>query len=256
MPNKPTGLLLGSSIAIALTNCFAIAHAQSGTTGASEPPTVVPGAAAPQHKAPHPLAGVASIIEADVIAARYTYDESLGPRTEVTIENIVAHAGNAPSEKVFSQTGGPLPNGLYMGIAELPVLHPGSRYILFLAATPWFYTPVWAGLAFRVEPIGDRRIVLGLHGRPVLSFDSTGVTFGRTQIVNPQMQKDPLKPLPKLASFNTSLPDIASALDSKAFGQAALDAAKKVGAPLGTTSLRATPHTPWNVQRTVAPATH
>jgi hypothetical protein len=190
-----------------------------------------------------------------VVAARYSFDESLGPRTEVTLDNIVVHAGNAPAEKVLSQLGGPLPNGDYTGISELPVLHPGARYILFLAATPNFYSPVWGSLAFRVEPVGDRNIVLGLQGRPVLGFDSSGVRFGRTQIVDPQTQKNPLKPLPKVASFNTSLPDIASALDSKAFGQAALDAAKRVGAPLGTASLRSVPRTPWNVQRTVAPAT-
>lgn len=255
MPTKPPAFLLASSVAIAITTALGIqAYAQSGTIGASVPPTLAPASTAPQRKAPHPLAGVASIIEADVIAARYTFDDSLGPRTEVTLDNIVVHAGNTSTERVFSQVGGPLPNGHYFGISELPVLHPGSRYILFLTATPWFYTPIWSGLAFRVESIGDRAIVLGLHGRPVLSFDSTGVRFGRTQIVDPKTQKDPLKPLRKAASFNTSLPDLANAMDSNAFGQAALDAAKKVGAPLGTASLRAVPRTPWNVQRTVARA--
>jgi hypothetical protein len=253
MLNKPPALLLASSVAIALTTTFGMAHAQSGTTGVSVALTAVPAATAPRRRPPHPLAGVASIIEADVIAARYTFDDSLGPRTEVTLDNIVVHAGNAPAEKVFSQLGGPLPNGHYMGISELPVLHPGSRYILFLAATPWFYTPIWTGLAFRVEPIGDRKIVLGLHGRPVLSFDSTGVRFGSTQMVDPQTQKDPLQPLPRVASFSASLPDVANALDASTFGQAAMAAAKTVGAPLGTASLRAVPRTPWNVQRTVAP---
>ena len=254
MLTKPPAFLLASSVAIAITTALGIqAHAQSGTVESSVPPTSAAASTAPQRKAPHPLAGVASIIEADVTAARYTFDDSLGPRTEVTLDNIVVHAGNAPAEKVFSQLGGPLPNGHYMGISELPVLHPGSRYILFLAATPWFYTPIWTGLAFRVEPIGDRKIVLGLHGRPVLSFDSTGVRFGRTQMVDPQTQKDPLQPLPRVASFSTSLPDVANALDASTFGQAAMAAAKTVGAPLGTASLRAVPRTPWNVQRTVAP---
>ena len=257
MPKTSFALILASTAAIAVIIATGTkTHAQAtGTTGVGVRPMTVPPARTPRAKAPHRLLGVASIIEADVIDARHTFDSSLGPRTEVTLDNIVVHAGNAPAERVISQLGGPMPDGHFLIIPELPVLHPGSRYILFLAATKNFYTPIWAGLAFRVETIGEKRIVLGRQGYPVSGFSIKGAKLGTTQIVNPEAQKDPLQPLSRAASFDTTLPDIANAMDAKSFGQAAMEAARTVGAPLGTASLHVVPRTQWNVQPTTAGTT-
>jgi len=254
--SKTTLLLtlpFGGALIVTMALGLKKTQAQSDLSGPSAYPSpTVASATSSYGKAPHPLAGVASIIEADIVDAQYTFDTSIGPRTSVTLDNIVVHAGNAPREKVFSQLGGPLPNGHYVRVSDLPVLHPGSRYILFFGASDSFYTPVWADLAFRVEAIGGRRIVLGPQGHPVTSFNSKGVSFGATQIVDPMTERDPLKPLARVTSFSASLPDIAAALDASSFGQAAKEAAKAVGAPLGTPSLRAAPRVQWNVEATLA----
>jgi hypothetical protein len=106
-----------------------------------------------------------------------------------------------------------------------------------------------------VETIGEKRIVLGRQGYPVSGFSIKGAKLGTTQIVNPEAQKDPLQPLSRAASFDTTLPDIANAMDAKSFGQAAMEAARTVGAPLGTASLHVVPRTQWNVQPTTAGTT-
>lgn len=202
-------------------------------------------------KRPHPLAGVASVVEADVVSARYLYDDIQGPRTEFTLANVVVHRGSAPKELTFTQYGGQLPDGSFVGASELPVLNPGSRYVLFLGGTPWFYTPVWAGLSFRVEKVGARSIILGPEGRTVTSFGAEGVTFGSKSIVDYSNHPDPRVPL---ARTSVTADEVADALDKDGFmasAQAAMDA---VGTLAATSTFQPTiPGTKWNITPTVAP---
>ena len=200
----------------------------------------------PPSAAPHPLKGVAAIVEADVVASRYTFDSTLGPRTEVTLANITVHAGNPPTQNVFSHLGGPMPNGKFLMVSEFPVLHPGSRYLFFFAGEPLPLTPVWARLAFRVESLSGRKIVVSPTGHPLIKFGINGAEFGTTQLFDPANQPDPLGPLPLSATANLTAPDVASALDVATFAQSARDVANSVGAVFGTPVLSAKVLSQWN----------
>jgi hypothetical protein len=182
----------------------------------------------------HPLRDVAAIVEFEVLGMRHDYDSRLGPRLVVSIANPIAHAGLAPAETEFRQFGGPTPDGRFQVVSELPRFSVGARYILFLPALAWFYTPAWAGLAFRVEPFARKTVVLGMGGTPVLGFDCNGVRFGRTRVVEGRFDlATPLAPQTRVASVTEGDPDVAAALTREQFLAAADAAARAAGAKLG-----------------------
>ncbi len=194
-----------------------------------------PDAAAVVQPRRHILADVASIIEADVVAMRFAYDDRGGPRTVIRIENTVVHAGLAGEGEEFSQQGGPMPDGRYLTVSELPRFSIGSRYILFLTRFPWVLTPVWAGFAFRIEQFPKKSIVVGPNGAPVLAFDASGVRFGATHVVPsaPYDLDNPFAPEPRSAEVTETDPDVVAALSPKEFVQAAISTAQNAGAMLG-----------------------
>lgn len=182
----------------------------------------------------HPLAGVSSIIEADVAAMRHEYADEIGPRTVIKLSNILVHAGATPTGTEFSQLGGPLPNGQIVHVWELPRFSIGSRYVLFLTAVPWFHTPVWGGLAFRVERFSTKTIVLGPQGAPVLQFAPSGVRFAATRLVDSPLDfATPFSAQPRLPTITDTHPDVVAALSKDEFVQAAVFASIDIGAPLG-----------------------
>jgi hypothetical protein len=220
------------------------ASGAGGSAGRSDKPRV------------HPLTYVGSLIEADISSARYTYDEVSGPRTEVTLSNVVVHAGQAPTKSTFSQIGGPLPDGRYMGVVDsVVVLHPGARYILFLHAGDWFFSPVALQLAFRVERLNARDIVFGPEGKPVLRFSKDGVDFGTTKLFADTGNHDPLLSRQRDPILDKmSLPDIAAAMDRSTFVRAAVEALGQVQAPLGIPKSEPRKGQTWNIFRSVPAA--
>lgn len=200
----------------------------------------------------HPLADVTSIVEATVSRVWNEYDERLGPRIYVALSDVVVHAGTSLPETTFSQLGGPLPNGNFVEVIELPKFSPGARYILFFGREASVYTPVWARLAFRVEQVANRGVVLGPDGNLVRRFDVNGVEFGaRHLILAPSESAHFLAPLTFDAKAAAEDPDIAKALTPEAFVHAIKRAAQEVGAPLGEPmSLRPPQDVVWNVSRT------
>lgn len=175
------------------------------------------------------LSGVGAVVEADVVGATYKYDEHTGPRTEVTLANVVVHHGKLPGNMTsLSQLGGPLPNGDYVGTSELPVLNPGSRYVLFLMAGQWFYSPIWAALAFRVEQVGGRSVITDPSGHLVSHFGPEGVIAGTTLVVDHSAGSDPLLPL-AARTVDVSTADVQQALDRNVFLSQVTDAIARVG---------------------------
>jgi hypothetical protein len=187
------------------------------------------------------LSGVASIVEADIVGARYVYDDTYGPRTIATLSNIKVLAGTAIKTTEISQLGGPLPSGDIVTVAELPVLTPKSHHILFLMDGPWYFTPIWAGLAFRVERISGRDIVMTNEGHPVLSFSSRGVGAGNTQLLSPRDELDPLQPASVLTTANISAADVGAALDRSSFLTAAIQTVTADGGLSPSASVSSTP---------------
>lgn len=215
------GILLGTGI-VGLT----LGIAGGKTVRAQDASATVPMSSG----RPHPLQGVSAIIEADIVSAQYTYDNTLGPRVQLNLANIVVDAGVVPKLTTLSQFGGPLPDGTTMRATDLPVLTPGSRYVLFLGKDPWFYTPVWSYLAFRLENIAGQQVVVGPTGKSVLSISSDGVKFGQTSIVDYTGAIDPISVLPRLATASATTPDIAQSLSRDSFIASAQAAAVQVGA--------------------------
>jgi hypothetical protein len=235
-------LLLGAGVlAVALTFLTTLRAVGGASSDSTRPATT----------RPHPLKGVAAIVEADIVSAQYTYDDTLGPRAIFTLANVTVHSGAVKPPTTLSQFGGPLPDGTTVSASGLPVLTPGSRYIVFLGTDPWFYTPVWSYLAFRVEKVGSRSVVVGPGGAPVTGFSANGITFAGTTVVDLTGPNDPLAARPALTGIPSDDPEIGRSLDHDAFVATAIQAATDVGAdftapvPLVPSLLGGNPK--WNV---------
>lgn len=206
------------------------------------------GAAVPSRS---PLEDVAAIIEADVTSARYIFDDAMGPRTEVTLSHVVVDAGAAPIQDTFAQLGGPLPDGRVVSVADTPVLTPGARYILFLTARPWFYSPIKSSLAFRIEVVSGREIILGPDGQPVLSFGPYGVMLGTTSVIDSPRRHDPLQPLRHVPGLDVSpTEDVLKAIGRDDFVSAAVEGIRTVNAPVGTPSFKPVVRARWDLEAT------
>lgn len=129
---------------------------------------------------------VASIIQGRVARISYTYDPQAGPRTLAHFEKVVVHAGTSPGSSLTLATmGGPLPNGTALYIPELPDFEAGRTYVVFLTAAEWFYSPVVAQYAFRVEPADGVDRVVTLTGNPVTSFGLDAVRVNPVSVDEP-----------------------------------------------------------------------
>ena len=122
------------------------------------------------------LADAASVIEGRVVDVSFTYDAVEGPRTVTTFTDVQTHLGEAVGSQVRIATlGGPLPDRRILVIPELPEFRIGSSYVILLTASDWFYSPVVANYAFRVERLGGRELLVTLTGHPIVSVSRLGV---------------------------------------------------------------------------------
>lgn len=225
------------------------------STGPATKPTSTSVAPPVARKGPHPLAGVSSIVEADIARVWNEFDDRLGPRTFVELSNVVIHAGRPPSTKVFSQLGGPLPDGRIVEVKELPTFTQGARYVLFFGKEASVYTPVWARLAFRIEQVNTKSIVLGPDGTAVTRFGVEGVQFGGTHMLttNREVSKG-LSSEPFAADAAAAAPELKQALSGADFVAAAVEATLEVGGPVGETfTLAPKSDVRWDQSPTAAP---
>lgn len=207
------------------------ARAKLDASGAANPPSqVAPPSNHPQP--PHPLLGVSSVIRGDVTSVRYEYDPQYGPRTVSTLSNIKVIAGTTPAGNEISQLGGPIPNKGTVGVSELPRLDVGGTYMFFLTGGPWLYTPIWAGLAFRVVHAADRDVVVATSGRAVTQFSAAGVRFDASPAIEDWATGGPGKSA--AGGSNAIATPAGPAISPDAFAASAVQALTDVGAPLGS----------------------
>lgn len=231
--NRPSIVAALGALVLLATVGWQPAVPALGTSGRASPPSIAP-PFLPMAPPPHPLLGVASIVQGDVIKVWNDFDQRLGPRTYVTLSNIVVLAGSSLPAPTFSQLGGPLPNGTFVEVSELPRFSVGARYVLFFGKQASLFTPVWARLAFRLEQAGGKDIVLGPDGQSVLQFNIDGVRFGqKSLLVENNDLTNALTPQPLRADIASSDPDVASAMTPAQFVDAAKQSASSIGAPLG-----------------------
>lgn len=218
-------------------------------TGPAQRPTTQPPPMSPGKLPPHPLSDVAAIIEADVAKISYAFDKRLGPRTVIELANAIVHAGATPPSMTFSQLGGPLPDGGFLEVVELPRFTLGARYVLFFGKQASVYTAVWARLAFRLENLAGRSIALGPDGTPVRYFGFDGVQFGRTRLLSaePDSSKQTYAET-FLRNVAQTDADTATAISSNDLLSSAIKVASEVDAPIGDpVSLDPEPFAQWDV---------
>jgi hypothetical protein len=117
-----------------------------------------------------------SIVEADVISISFDYFDCEGPRTIVRLENVRSLLGGRTEPTLSLRNfGGYLPNGHYVYASELPRYVLGAHYILFLRNTDWKFSPVIGDLAFRVETIAGRQVLLDTDGVAVSDVSESGI---------------------------------------------------------------------------------
>ncbi|HEX2882371.1 MAG TPA: hypothetical protein VHO25_22780 [Polyangiaceae bacterium] len=108
----------------------------------------------------------------------FSYDDWFGPRTNVTLGNLVTHLGEFSDDEVMlSLAGGPKPNGHRRSISEMPRFQHSTRYLVFLVRGEWKLTPVRETLT--VIPANKVEFLASNSGMAVSSFnDETGFHYG------------------------------------------------------------------------------
>jgi hypothetical protein len=159
------------------------------------------------------LEQTACIIEGDVTNIQYTYEGMLGPRTVVTLAKTTALAGSCPSgDLALPLAGGPLPNGRFMRIAELPRISLGAHYLLFLRNTDWFHSPILFGHTLRVETVAGREVLIDEDGYAVRSISRAGLASGGLQLFDARSDNSEPFARPK-AHDGVVAADVAGAFD-------------------------------------------
>lgn len=106
---------------------------------------------------------------------RFTYDPCAGPRTHYIFEEATTLIGTPiRGELTLKSFGGPTPNGRWMAWSEGQGLALHSRYIVFLRNTDWTYSPILGDLAYRIERVAGREVLVNSTGRAVVGWGGTG----------------------------------------------------------------------------------
>jgi hypothetical protein len=163
--------------------------AQAQVTPRQPPPTALKPQAIDDLKSA--LQQTATIVEGLVTDIRYEFTEADGPWTKVTLSNVRALLGSAPSVVQIRQFGGQLPNGRMMVVAELPVFVKSKRHIVFLRNTAWNLSPVVGDYAFRVETVNNAELLVNSDGLAVTGLGPDGVETGPALFSSPPLDGSP-----------------------------------------------------------------
>jgi hypothetical protein len=143
--------------------------------------------------------GFSALVEGTVTDFRSTFNDAEGPRTKVTLSNVVVHIGKADvdprGELVLDFFGGPLPDGTFLFIAGAPRLEHWGRGLFFLAPGRWFDQPVLPGQAFRIVEVGGKQVVVSEIGGGVVGFSDEGWgAMARGVVLSPEerYREDPV----------------------------------------------------------------
>ncbi len=117
-----------------------------------------------------------AIVLADVRDISANYDRCEGPRTILHLRNARSLLGSPHTDSMTLRVfGGPVPGGRYAHASESPRYVAGGRYLLFLFNTDWRFSPVMGSLAFRVENIAGREVLLSPDGQGVTGVSTLAV---------------------------------------------------------------------------------
>jgi hypothetical protein len=170
------------------------------------------------------LAGTAAIVEGSVAGHDAAYDEAAGPRTIARLSDVRTHFGRYADRTLeLPMLDGRIDDGRWLYIPELPRFTEDTRYLLFLTNSAWFYSPVVAEYAFRLEP-GPRGgdVLIDPSGHAVVGLTAEGVELSDEPVVD--MQLDFLQPHAKQRLIDPAL--LTGAMSKEAFLAAVQDLAR------------------------------
>jgi hypothetical protein len=134
------------------------------------------------------LEQTAAVIEGTVSDITYSFDDQLGPRTNVTLTNVVARIGSLPghpTQITLPMYGGPSKDGTkFYAATHIARFATGTNYLVFLANHDWFFSPVLRDLALRIETVNGVDTPLDNEGQAItglnaLDFTRTGARFAQ-----------------------------------------------------------------------------
>lgn len=170
------GLMAGFTVVCLSTAC--------GTFGMREPQRSAEEARKPRatDSMRSILSQTAAVVEGTVTEVRFEYDEKRGPRTITALSDLRIHLGavgsESPSQVLLDSFGGKLPNGKMLREAHVPTFGRGQTVLVFLRNTEWFFSPVVGRMAFRVETVAGKRLLITGAGAVVTGVDRTGPRMG------------------------------------------------------------------------------
>jgi hypothetical protein len=122
------------------------------------------------------LPQLSAVARGTVSDIAYDYSDCEGPRTVIKLRRVETLLGTNIGREVELRTlGGPLPNGKYVSVSELPRYVKGGSYILFLRNTDWRFSSVMGDLAFREETIAGRKVLVDSDGLGVTGVGKSGI---------------------------------------------------------------------------------
>jgi hypothetical protein len=124
------------------------------------------------------VAQTAAIIDGDVSDVQFTYDDCAGPRTNYILTGARTLVGaEVPSQVTLSFLGGPLPDGSWIRVSELPRLALDSHYVAFLRKTDWTFSPIVGDVILRRESVGGHEVLVSPEGQLVTGWGENGVSL-------------------------------------------------------------------------------
>ncbi len=198
------------------------------------------------------LEQTAVLLEGTVTSIAYSYDSTLGPRTNVTFGSLVVHAGTYSGPTlVVSQLGGPLPDSTYFWVDDYPVYISGGRYLLFLRNTTWFVSPVIGEHAYRIDSVGTKQVVVTTDGLAANGINAEGIQFCETPAFDDAVEMSAPHAQPAVDSAATPTA-LATAWSSAQFVANVLSYASAQGIAIsGSVTLTPAAGRTWNIMPSV-----
>ena len=132
------------------------------------------------------LEQTAAVVEGEVSDIAFAFDDCAGPRTQVKVVNARSVLGTpVESEIVLSLFGGPAPDGRWFRASEMPRFALGSRYLFFMRNTDWTFAPVIGEMAYRVETIAGRAVLVNGLGQAVTGLSESGIETNTIALTEP-----------------------------------------------------------------------
>jgi hypothetical protein len=117
-----------------------------------------------------------AIVRGTVSDVYNIYDDCKGPQTVLKFRNVITLLGEKHEPDFELRTfGGWLPNGNHASISDEPGFVLGDDHIFFLRNTDWRFSPIIAGLAFRLQKFGEQEVLIDTDGFAVSGVSEVGI---------------------------------------------------------------------------------